>query len=244
MGRTAQILLVSLGLLVAGPSYAGVNCPTSQVAAQNYQAFWLWGGVKLPAQVQNVDTLYLFQGEVVMRRGTGEWVRGGQPLARLKVPKLWLTVRLETLTLSDTLLERLARLPERWQRAGNRVEGLQLDFDAATYRLEEYGQLLKKLRQRLDPRFQLGVTGLLDWAQTGSVTTLNQLPVDEIVIQTYQGRSSVQGYSSYLNALSGLRRPFRIGLVQGGSWQTCWQQRLEQSTFYRGAVVFVVPRKY
>jgi hypothetical protein len=31
------------------------------------------------------------------------------------------------------------------------------------------------------------VTGLLDWAKTGDVATLNALPVDELVVQSYQG---------------------------------------------------------
>ncbi|MCQ6483123.1 DUF3142 domain-containing protein, partial [Vibrio parahaemolyticus] len=83
-------------------------------------------------------------------------------VARLRAPALWLTVRLERLDLSDEMLDTLARLPVRWAQAGNPVTGLQIDFDAATRRIGDYGQFLTRLRARLDGRFALGVTGLLD----------------------------------------------------------------------------------
>lgn len=236
MGRFAQILLVVLGILYAGTSVA---CDPKPVVASDYRAFWLWGGVAMPSEVGQIDTLYLYQGEVGAQ--DARWQRGGQPVARLAVPRLWLTVRLETLALSEPELTRLARLPERWRQAGNFVVGLQIDFDAATYRLKDYGKLLQRLRARLDPRYSLSVTGLLDWAQTGSIAALNQLPVDEIVIQTYQGRQSVVNYSAYLKSLQLLQRPFRIGVVQGGVWRRCLESTLARSPWFRGMVVFVSP---
>lgn len=241
-----QILLVALGLAglhsasASASASAISHCAQTSVNPADYTHFWLWGGVGLPASVQQVQGLYLYQGEFTRRGGALHWVKGGQPLARLQVPMLWLTVRLESLALSEAQLAALARLPERWARAGNPRVGLQIDFDAASYRLDRYATLLKQLRARLAPGYMLGVTGLLDWAQTGSVAQLNQLPIDEIVIQTYQGRHTIAAYASYLEALQGLTRPFRLGLVQGGDWQPCQQQRLAQNRWYRGEVIFII----
>ncbi|ELY2767117.1 DUF3142 domain-containing protein [Cronobacter malonaticus] len=235
MGAAAQILLVSL-LLATTSAWA----QTTRANDADYRAFWLWSGVRPSAALSQAEVIYLHQGDVVTRQGKPVFVRLGQPVARLRAPALWLTVRLERLDLSDEMLDTLARLPVRWAQAGNPVTGLQIDFDAATRRIGDYGQFLTRLRARLDGRFALGVTGLLDWAQTGSVAQLNALPVDELVVQTYQGRHTVPGYARYLPALLGLRIPFKIGIAQNGEWDKAQEKTLAASPWYRGAVVFVM----
>lgn len=235
MGAAAQILLVSL-LLATTSAWA----QTTRANDADYRAFWLWSGVRPSAALREAEVIYLHQGDVVTRQDKPVFVRLGQPVARLRAPALWLTVRLERLDLSDEMLDTLARLPVRWAQAGNPVTGLQIDFDAATRRIGDYGQFLTRLRARLDGRFALGVTGLLDWAQTGSVAQLNALPVDELVVQTYQGRHTVPGYARYLPALLGLRIPFKIGIAQNGEWDKAQEKTLAASPWYRGAVVFVM----
>ncbi|ABU78009.1 DUF3142 domain-containing protein [Cronobacter sakazakii] len=235
MGAAAQILLVSL-LLATTSAWA----QTTRVNDTDYRAFWLWSGVRPSAALREAEVIYLHQGDVVTRQGKPAFVRLGQPVARLRAPALWLTVRLERLDLSDEMLDTLARLPVRWAQAGNPVTGLQIDFDAATRRIGDYGHFLTRLRARLDGRFGLGVTGLLDWAQTGSVAQLNALPVDELVVQTYQGRHTVPGYARYLPALLGLRVPFKIGIAQNGEWDKAQEKTLAASPWYRGAVIFVM----
>ncbi|EMA8633270.1 DUF3142 domain-containing protein [Cronobacter sakazakii] len=235
MGAAAQILLVSL-LLATTSAWA----QATRANDADYRAFWLWSGVRPSAALRQAEVIYLHQGDVVTRQGKAAFVRLGQPVARLRAPALWLTVRLERLDLSDEMLDTLARLPVRWAQAGNPVTGLQIDFDAATRRIGDYGQFLTRLRARLDGRFALGVTGLLDWAQTGSVAQLNALPVDELVVQTYQGRDTVPGYARYLPALLGLRIPFKIGIAQNGEWDKAQEKTLAASPWYRGAVIFVM----
>ncbi|EOC0418674.1 DUF3142 domain-containing protein [Cronobacter malonaticus] len=235
MGAAAQILLVSL-LLATTSAWA----QTTRANDADYRAFWLWSGVRPSAALREAEVIYLHQGDVVTRQDKPVFVRLGQPVARLRAPALWLTVRLERLDLSDEMLDTLARLPVRWAQAGNPVTGLQIDFDAATRRIGDYGQFLTRLRARLDGRFALGVTGLLDWAQTGSVAQLNALPVDELVVQTYQGRHTVPGYARYLPALLGLRIPFKIGIAQNGEWDKAQEKTLAASPWYRGAVIFVM----
>ncbi|GGD06809.1 DUF3142 domain-containing protein [Franconibacter pulveris 601] len=233
MGATAQILLVTA--LLAGQAQAAET-----VSASRHAAFWLWSGVKASDELRNAQTVYLHQGEVLTRSGQVVFQRLGLPVSRLTFPSIWLTVRFTTLEVPQAIPARLVRLMQRWQAAGNHVVGLQVDFDAATHQLADYARFLRELRQQLPPEFALGVTGLLDWAKTGEVATLNALPVDELVVQSYQGRHTVANYQAYLPALARLRIPFKLGLVQNGSREPQAEAQLNASPWYRGTVVFML----
>lgn len=237
MGAGPQILLVIL--LVASLLSPAVRAQ-SPVAVGERQAFWLWSGVRPGDALQNAQLMYLHQGDILLQNGLPVFERKGLPVSKLSFPRLWLTVRFTTLDVPDAMLERLGRLLQRWQAAGNTVVGLQIDFDAGTHNLDDYGQFLQRVRATLPPEFALGVTGLLDWAKTGSVATLNTLPVDELVVQSYQGRHTVQHYADYLPALSRLRIPFKVGIVQNGEWDIQEETRLSASAWYRGIVVFLL----
>ncbi|CAI0854972.1 Protein of uncharacterised function (DUF3142) [Serratia fonticola] len=245
MGTKAQILLVMrllllLWLSVFATAAAADNAASRYVNAHDYRAFWLWSGVWPQPALQQADLLYLHQGEIVNGRQGARFLKLGLPLSKLQAPAVWITVRVATLDMSDEVLASAVRLPARWAAAGNRVVGLQIDFDAATYQLDKYAEFLDKLRGRLPKEYALGVTGLLDWAKTGNVSQLNALPIDELVIQTYQGRRTVTEYERYLPALLKLQIPFKIGLVQQGDWNSEWQRRLATSPYYRGEVVFLL----
>ncbi|WP_123350014.1 MULTISPECIES: DUF3142 domain-containing protein [unclassified Enterobacter] len=237
MGAGSQILLVILLVASLLSPAAGAQTPA---AVGERQAFWLWSGVRPTEALQNAQLMYLHQGDILLHDGLPVFERKGLPVSKLSFPRLWLTVRFTTLDVSDEMLERLGRLLLRWQAAGNTVVGLQIDFDAGTHNLDDYGAFLRRARAALPPAFALGVTGLLDWAKTGSVATLNTLPVDELVVQSYQGRRTVQHYADYLPALSRLRIPFKVGIVQNGEWDIQEEIRLSASPWYRGIVVFLL----
>lgn len=238
MGTKTQILLV--GMLVATlfsfPVQARVN-------AEQHQAFWLWSGVKPGPELRQAEVVYLHQGELVRRSGRVVFERMGLPVSQLTFPRIWLTVRITTLDIPANALQRIIQLLNRWDAAGNHVVGLQIDFDAATHRLSDYAEFLHVLRHRLPAQYKLGVTGLLDWAKTGDISTLNALPVDEIVVQSYQGRHTVADYSHYLPPLKQLKIPFSIGLVQHGEWDSQYEKLLANSPWYRGTVVFMLRDK-
>lgn len=236
MGAKAQVLLV-IALLLATPVRAAGE---ARVRAEAYQAFWLWSGVRATPSMRDAQVVYLHQGDVVAYPQRTVFSRLGMPVSRLAVPAVWITVRIATLDIPDAILDRVLRLPDHWTAAGNQVLGLQIDFDAATHRLADYADFLRQVRQRLPAHYALGVTGLLDWAKTGNVEVLNGLPVDELVVQTYQGRHTVPGYQRYLPALRGLRIPFKIGVVEHGEWDPGDERELAASPFYRGAVVFML----
>jgi hypothetical protein len=132
----------------------------------------------------------------------------------------------------------LARL-SRWRAAGDPVVGVQIDFDSGTRHLADYAVFLRDLRARLPADCRLSITGLLDWSSQGDSDALDALGgvVDEVVLQTYQGRHTIPGYEAYLARLSRMTIPFKIGLVEGGDWTT--PPDLAANPWFRGYVVFL-----
>jgi hypothetical protein len=132
----------------------------------------------------------------------------------------------------------LARIA-RWRAAGDPVAGVQIDFDARTRHLDQYAAFLKDLRARLPAEDRLSITGLLDWSSQGDPEALGQLAgvVDEVVLQTYQGRRTIPGYGAYMGRLERVKLPFKIGLIQDGDWRA--PPDLAANPWFRGYVVFL-----
>jgi hypothetical protein len=86
---------------------------------------------------------------------------------------------------------------------------------------------------------RLSITGLMDWSSNANPAAIAQLKgvVDEVVVQTYQGRRSIPDYAAYLPRMNRLGLPFKIGLIQGGEWQA--PGYLQGSEWFRGYVVFL-----
>lgn len=217
------------------------------VKAENYKAFWLWTGVKNQPILNDATTIYIHQGEFnqlnnhkvsLVKQGitSRKITRANEEVA------IWLTFRVNSLVDHKTLVNQMNIMLTDWKNAGTHITGIQLDFDAASYKLDNYAIFLKQVREILPKNYQLSITGLLDWAKTGDINVLNRLgsDVDEIVIQTYQGIKTVDSYASYLPVLLKLKIPFRVGLVQHGTWDNQWELKLAQSPFYLGEVIFLV----
>jgi hypothetical protein len=165
-------------------------------------------------------------------------LRPGTP--RLPGKAVWLVVRTDTLDWPRGGLSGLTRRLDSWAAAGNRIEGLQVDFDARTHGLARYADFLGAVRRELPRRYRLSVTGLMDWSANGDPAALSALAgvVDEVVVQTYQGRSTIAGYEAWFRRMRGFRLPFKVGLVQGGQWRA--PDGLAAEPNFRGYVVFLV----
>jgi hypothetical protein len=150
-------------------------------------------------------------------------------------------LRTERLDWDEAIYRRLFADAARWEAAGTRLVGIQIDFDARTKGLGQYAEFLADLRRRLPAKYRLSVTGLLDWSANGDAAQLARLRgvVDEVVIQTYQGRRTIPGYETYLASLARLSIPYKIGLVEGGAWRA--PAGLETDSKFRGYVVFLLP---
>lgn len=244
MGDRPQVLLVdrrgalagAAGLLLASCTSGGEE----RVDPRDYDAFFLWPGVPAPDWLSKASEVYLLAGEVRHRSD-----RGFQPLRatpRVSGPRIWLVVRVERLDWTETIYRDVLHTLARWKAAGNRLEGLQIDFDAATRGLSRYASFLADLRRRLPSRWKLSITGLMDWSAGGDPRSLSDLSgtVDEIVVQTYQGRETIPGYERYLASLQRLPIPYRIGLVANGRWRA--PAGLSHHHGFRGCVVFLLDR--
>lgn len=231
MARRWVAVAIALALAGCGQREPG------RVDARDFDSFWLWAGVAPQPVLAKARTLYLLDGEY---RANAPYLplRPGTP--RLAGKALWLVVRTDTLDWPGHALPDLTARLDRWASAGNRVEGLQVDFDARTKRLGEYASFLRAVRTALPRHYRLSVTGLLDGSAHGDAAALAGV-VDEIVVQTYQGRSTVPGYAAYFARARSWRVPFKVGLIQNGVWVE--PAALAAAPGFRGYVVFLVNPK-
>jgi len=226
-------------LLLASPAFGAVD-------ARDYDAFWLWSGVTPQPVLKQAKTLYILQGQINATRRAPQ--RGVQLIAQgISVPRLtrsevWVVYRAHTLRWPEQVYTQLLGQVQRWRDAGNPVVGIQIDFDARTQYLHEYADFLRDLRQRLPADLKLSITGLMDWSSNADPTAIAQLKgvVDEVVVQTYQGRQSIPDYAAYLPRMNRMGLPFKIGLIQGGEWEE--PRYLQGSEWFRGYVVFLQNR--
>lgn len=225
-----------------------------RVNAHDYNSFWLWGNVSpkpyLNNKSQNAE-LYILQGEVGRARlnqkpqqqnifqPISALENQGMGLCHIESAKIWLVYRTTTLDWHPSMMQHIVARLNSWKNFDNQVIGLQIDFDSATGQLDQYANFLQNIRQQLPKSYLLSATGLLDWvnADNNSMKLL-KATLDEVVIQTYQGKHTVKNYQSYLPTLARLDLPFKVGLVQHGEWQP--YRPIEKNSFFKGYVVFLL----
>ncbi len=227
------MIVAALALTVASPAALD-----ARVDAARYDAFWLWAGVRPQPVLRGAKRLYLLEGQVDAAPPV-RLVAQRAALPHVAGPEIWMVVRVGTLGWPPLVYRQLLVALGRWRSAGNRVVGVQIDFDARTRHLADYATFLADLRSRLPADCRLGITGLLDWSANGNPAGLDALAstVDEVVLQIYQGRHVIPGYAGYLARLGRLTIPFRIGLLQGGEWAA--PPSLSANPRFGGYVVFL-----
>lgn len=241
MGAQAALLVVGWRALLAAAVLllAGCTDRPEPVAAEDYSEFFLWAGVDPQPVLDRARVVYLLDGEV-RAGGAARLVSLRPGVPRIGHAQLWLVVRTERLDWTEATWASVLADLARWEKAGNRVAGLQIDFDAATRGLDRYGGFLSEARRRLPRRFALSITGLMDWSANGDPAMLARLAgtVDEVVVQTYQGRATIPGYAAYVDRLARLPIPHKLALVQHGEWRA--PPSLARDPRFRGYVVFLV----
>ncbi|PNS09073.1 DUF3142 domain-containing protein [Solilutibacter silvestris] len=242
MKPRALATLIAAGIAAGALCLALSSClrsPDDVVHAEDHDAFWLWAGVQAQPVLDRARTLYLLEGEII----------GGEPAhlshRRAATPRIahadvWIVYRADTLNWSEDVAPAIRTDIARWRGNGNRVVGVQLDFDARTRHLDRYVDFLRDFRAWLPRDTELGITGLMDWSANGNPAQLSRLTgiVDEVVVQTYQDRTTIPGYERYLERMRDFPIPFRVGLAQGGAWRA--PPDLATNPQFRGYVVFLV----
>ena len=216
------------------------------VRAADYDAYWLWAGVKGRPEIQRAKTLYLLQGEIGPDRDDAVRLKAqGGTEPRPHRQELWLVYRVRSLAWTPEILAAINRRLTLWRAQPGRVLGVQMDFDASTRGLRNYAAFLAELRRSLPTGCALSVTGLMDWASQAAPEDIDALfgTVDELIFQTYRGRETVRDIDAYLARLHRLHIPFRLGLAEGASWSP--PETLTHHPNFLGYVVFLrnLPRE-
>lgn len=239
---------------VYSPNTATIDHKDKIIHAKDYKQFWLWTPPEDDSKLSQAHTLYLLQGEIswhnipYYRHSTSQNAVNAAPatlipqglgVRSLTDKKIWLVYRATSQDWSEEVMAQIIERLGKWQRAGNQVIGIQIDYDAPTYQLDKYAQLLRGVRQQLPAQYQLSVTGLLDWSNQAYDPQFMLLSdaIDELVIQTYQRTSTLPDYVQYLEKLENLPFDFKIGIIEGGQWQGA--PFLENNPHFKGYVVFL-----
>lgn len=204
-------------------------------------AHWLWPGAPITADMRDASALFLLQGHVSgATHASANFVRQGMAPHPIDGPPLHLVYRLDILAGPEALADEAGRQAKAWRRHGARVDGMQIDFDAASLHLGGYRHYLRQLRAALSGDLDLSITGLADWRQSSATRELAALHgcVDDIAFQLYNGRTPLPAWTRHARSLSSLPRPFRIGLLPGMTLPDDVRSALTQNPHFRGLIYF------
>ena len=218
---------------------------TSKVDANDFASFWIWGDIQTAPYLVHAKELYILQGEIRYSKSKQISTFTPQGVSILKLPhqKIWLVFRTHHLAWNEQNYQTVFKRLKHWRNQGNQVQGIQIDFDSKTNSLKDYAIFLQKLRQKLPQQYRLSITGLLDWTnfKDQNTLTLFRQNIDELVIQTYQGATTIPNYPEYLKRISVLRLPYKVGLVQHGTW--FGNSTKQKDRYFKGYVVFLLRSK-
>ncbi|ENW81616.1 MULTISPECIES: DUF3142 domain-containing protein [unclassified Acinetobacter] len=218
---------------------------TSKVDANDFASFWIWGDIQTAPYLVHAKELYILQGEIRYSKSKQISTFTPQGVSILKLPhqKIWLVFRTHHLAWNEQNYQTILNRLEHWRNQGNQVQGIQIDFDSKTNSLKDYAIFLQKLRQKLPQQYRLSITGLLDWTnfKDQNTLTLFRQNIDELVIQTYQGTTTIPNYPEYLKRISALRLPYKVGLVQHGTW--FGNSTKQKDPYFKGYIIFLLRSK-
>ncbi len=238
--RILWLFFCCFSLIACQPSQSAPS--KYQVNANDYDAFWIWGNIKSAPYLSKAKDIYILQGEVRVDKKIRQSTLIPQGIGVLKLPhqKVWLVYRNHHLNWQAHELDQILKRVRQWENSGNHIQGIQIDFDARTKNLNEYALFLQELRKQLPKQYQLSITSLMDWTNIQDQNTLKLFRenIDEMVIQTYQGSTTIANYQQYLKKVSTLRLPYKIGLVQHGEWNPNLNFKTDPN--FKGYVVFLL----
>lgn len=230
-----------LSLIACQPSQSASSA-SYHIDANDYDAFWIWGEIKSAPYLNKAKQVYILQGEIRIDQTSKQSILNAQGVSVLNIPhqKVWLVFRNHHLDWHNHELDKILKRIRQWENSGNHIQGIQIDFDARTKNLHQYGLFLQQLRKQLPQQYQLSITSLMDWTNIQDKETLRLFRenINEMVIQTYQGSTTIPNYQMYLKKISAMKLPYKIGLVQHGEWDR--QLKFDTDPNFKGYAVFLL----
>lgn len=234
-GRVAAIVIcvltIAAGCHSDGPRRNRVLGVASQ-APQSWQfGYWVWPPVQKPSIAPSppVDVVFVLVGRTDAR--TNRTVTSGWPAAVPLASEHWAVWRLDPdgRPPDDGDAEAIAsgyrRLALGAERSGQRLAGVQIDYDSPTRGLPAYATFLRTLSRRLPDGARLSVTALLTWFDANTRVSDVLHEVDEFVPQFYDVRPTTDGTVSVAEPIDPQRWsrtfercgvPYRIGISAFG----------------------------
>jgi hypothetical protein len=232
--------IVALGIVFCfAPPLTGYT-ETCQIKHEWKVGYWYWPGWARsdtgPVEKQNapVDLLYVRVGEYSTRKIPGKQSKLDMswPEYLPKADSYFAVIRYQGTVFADNsvipaLVGTYEALKRRIAQKGQRLVGLQVDYDSSTKDLARYGRFLSELRKTLPKEDLLSVTVLLGWFGTGTKIAEVIHSVDEFVPQFYDLhnrnlRSPEGGIAEPIDAskwapiFNSYRKTYRIGIASFG----------------------------
>jgi hypothetical protein len=236
--------LFSLIIITTSYNAHGIDIgpPGKSLNASPQNAYWIWSGINYPGKIPKKSLLYIHQGTLLNKKGSFYFQRQGLGLSVLKDHPIYLTIRIQHLYFNQAFITNLIVLLQRWQRRGNQVLGLQLDFDSPTNKLEKYADFLSWVRQILPKQYRLSITGLADWASQKNTEVIKKISqnADEIIFQLYNGQSAIPHLDLYLNRLINTKSNFKLGLLEKMNTDHNTYKKIFANQNFQGIVKFII----
>ena len=210
------------------------QCPSAK-------GYWIWAGISASdIAAKNSDSVYIYQGLVSSDGAEIKFSKKGLYHFPLKFDKAYLALRLDNKTLppTDKLSQLSLNLIRQWEKHGVKIIGIQIDYDSPTFALEKYEKFLKSYRSFLPSSYRISITALADWIHNPSALQKISNTTQEIVFQLYQERKMLDPISTYLDQLSALKIPFKVGVLASADCRLIDGKLTSNKNFY-GSIVFV-----
>ncbi len=228
--RYKNILLIFTCLFLCG----------NATSTYHSTSYWVWAGVPFNRVPKLGSSVYVFQGQILDKAGQIYFAKQGLSSFNTGLRELYLVFRLSSLKHIDALNNLLEFAIHSWEKHGNIVKGVQLDFDSSTPNLNKYGDFLKRVRGLLPRNYQLSITGLGDWVRSKESTDKWFFgSVDEVIFQLYQGRKSISDREYYIGKMATLKTPFKVGILESDPLSPNEEKFLKNCSQYRGIVLFL-----
>ena len=193
---------------------------------------WIWPAA-YPKMRNFSDTAYVLQVQFPKQ---GPKVSLGPSPWPWKLKELHLVFRFERRPLPEEVDVHFKELAYRWEGHGVRVAGIQLDYDCPTSKLADYAYVVREIRKRLPPQYQLSVTGLYDWFHKPSLKHFGKdVP---LYFQLYHGLHPVAVATNNLSPTIELQSHFKLGLLPEQSLDPLLKKSLEKDRRFKGLVYF------
>ncbi len=243
MGEGTDLLLVGRASPRSPPCCLRVagRHRSERLLRRDYDSFFLWAGVKPPAALGQAKSVYILAGEVRAGRQFALRAAAARRRRARAMPRSGWCCGSSGSTGSR---RSPGNCSANW-RAGRRREPMCAGCRSISIPRRSTSIAMRsssrRLKRELPKGTRLSVTGLMDWSANGDPAALAKLGavVDEVVVQTYQGRSHHPRLPALPRlALRSCACPTRLRWSMAGNGRAAG---LAADPHFKGYVVFLLP---